>query len=84
MVLVGVLVLMSGWAPRTSAAVCLGVMLGGAVGNLTDRLFRDHSGAVIDFIDFGWWPIFNVADVALVCGAILLVILSAKHEAARR
>jgi signal peptidase II len=83
-VLVGVLVLMSGSATRTNAAVCLGVMLGGALGNLTDRLFRDHGGAVIDFIDFGWWPIFNVADSALVCGAILLVIVSARHEAANR
>ena len=82
--LVGMLVLMSGSAPSTRAAVCVGVLLGGALGNLSDRLFRDHDGAVVDFIDFGWWPVFNVADMALVCGAILLVIVSARHEAAER
>jgi signal peptidase II len=79
-VLVGMLVLMSGSATKTSAAVALGLLLGGAVGNLSDRLFRDHGGAVIDFVDFGWWPVFNVADTALVCGAILLVLVNARAE----
>jgi signal peptidase II len=74
------LVLMSGSATRTSAAVALGLLLGGAVGNLSDRLFRDHDGAVIDFIDFGWYPVFNVADMALVTGAILLVLVNARAE----
>ena len=81
-VLVGMLVLMSGTSTRTSAAVALGMLLGGAVGNLSDRLFRDHGGAVIDFVDFGWWPVFNVADSALVCGAILLVLVNARADRA--
>jgi signal peptidase II len=48
----------------------LGVILGGAVGNLIDRLRFD--GAVVDFIGFHAWPSFNVADAAIVVGTILL------------
>jgi signal peptidase II len=66
-------------ADRTIAAIALGLLIGGAVGNLTDRLFRDHGGAVIDFIDFQWWPIFNVADIAISIGAILLVLTGRGH-----
>ncbi|PXW32268.1 UNVERIFIED_CONTAM: signal peptidase II [Williamsia faeni] len=57
-------------------AVGLGLVLGGAVGNLIDRMFRSPGvfrGHVIDFVSVGWWPVFNVADSAVVCGAILLV-----------
>ncbi|AHH17182.1 lipoprotein signal peptidase [Nocardia nova SH22a] len=61
-------------------AVGLGLVLGGAVGNLVDRLFRAPGplqGHVIDFIAVTrWWPVFNVADSAIVCGAILLVVLT--------
>jgi signal peptidase II len=51
----------------------MGLLLGGAVGNLADRLIRDHHGAVIDFIDLQWWPVFNIADASITIGAILLV-----------
>lgn len=78
-VLVGVIVVMARGMTTTRAAVALGFMLGGALGNVTDRLFRDHGGAVVDLIDFGWWPVFNGADVALVCGAIVLVLVSARE-----
>ena len=78
--LVGMLVLMSSAAERTGSAVSLGLLLGGALGNLSDRLFRDHGGAVIDFIDFNWWPVFNVADIALFCGGVLLVLTTARAE----
>jgi signal peptidase II len=61
-------------------AVASGLISGGAVGNLLDRAFRGDDGflhgAVIDFIDLQWWPVFNVADAAIVVGAILLVIAS--------
>jgi signal peptidase II len=57
-----------------SMAIALGLVLGGALGNLTDRLVRGHGGAVIDFIDFQWWPVFNVADMAISIGAVLLVL----------
>ncbi|MFI7190482.1 signal peptidase II [Nocardia nova] len=63
-----------------SWAVGLGLVLGGALGNLVDRLFRSPGplqGHVIDFIAVTkWWPVFNVADSSIVCGAILLVVLT--------
>jgi signal peptidase II len=60
-------------------AIGLGMILGGALGNLVDRFFRwpgPLQGHVIDFLSIGWWPVFNVADPAVVGGAILLVGLS--------
>ena len=52
----------------------LGLVLGGALGNLTDRAIRAPGmrGRVVDFIDFHVWPVFNLADSAIVIGAILL------------
>jgi signal peptidase II len=54
----------------------LGLVLGGALGNLTDRAFRDEGfrGRVVDFIDFHVWPVFNLADSAIVVGAIVLAL----------
>lgn len=68
----------------TGWAVALGLVLGGAVGNLVDRVFRDPGflrGGVVDFLSvFGpdgqIWPVFNVADSAVVCGGILGVLLA--------
>ncbi|WP_235870576.1 signal peptidase II [Rhodococcus xishaensis] len=60
-------------------ALGLGLVLGGALGNLVDRIFRSpgpFQGHVVDFVSVGWWPVFNVADSAIVCGAILLVALT--------
>ena len=60
-------------------AVSLGLLLGGASGNLVDRLLRSPGpgrGAVVDFIDFQVWPSFNVADSAIVTGGVLAVLLS--------
>jgi signal peptidase II len=60
-------------------AVGLGMILGGAMGNLVDRFFRSPGplrGHVVDFLSVGWWPVFNVADPSVVGGAILLVALS--------
>jgi signal peptidase II len=56
------------------AVVGIALVLGGALGNLGDRLFRDTGGAVVDFIDLQWWPIFNVADACIVVGGALLVL----------
>ena len=63
---------------RPLPAVALGLVLGGALGNLTDRIARGPglSGRVVDFIDLHVWPVFNVADVAIVIGAILLAVSS--------
>lgn len=61
----------------------LGLVLGGALGNLVDRAFRDGTGflggAVIDFIDVQWWPVFNVADMAVTIGGVLLVVSASKE-----
>ncbi|MGW3598251.1 signal peptidase II [Streptomyces sp. NPDC005167] len=62
-------------------AVALGLLLGGALGNLTDRIFRSpgvFKGAVVDFIAPAHFAVFNLADSAIVCGGILIVILSFK------
>ena len=55
------------WVMRVS----LGLQLGGALGNLIDRL---RLGFVVDFFDFKFWPVFNVADSALVVGAVALLV----------
>ena len=49
----------------------IGLMVGGALGNMIDRVFR---GTVVDYFDLHWWPVFNVADVAIVVGVIIVVI----------
>jgi len=63
-------------------AVALGLVLGGAAGNLLDRLLREGNGflggAVIDFVDLQWWPVFNVADAAVSIGGLLLVFVVAR------
>ncbi|MGW4735797.1 signal peptidase II [Streptomyces shenzhenensis] len=60
-------------------AVALGLLLGGALGNLTDRIFRSpgvFEGEVVDFIAPKGFAVFNLADSAIVCGGILIVLLS--------
>ena len=62
-------------------AVALGLLLGGALGNLTDRIFRSpgvFEGRVVDFISPKGFAVFNLADSAIVCGGILIVLLSFK------
>lgn len=59
--------------------VALGLQLGGAIGNLADRL---RQGYVTDFLDFGPWPVFNIADTAIVAGVILLAWLMLMEERA--
>lgn len=49
--------------------VSLGMQLGGALGNLVDRIMR---GYVVDFVDIGFWPIFNLADLSIVLGVTIL------------
>jgi signal peptidase II len=60
-------------------ALALGLLLGGALGNLVDRLFRSPApfrGHVVDWIQLPHWPVFNLADSAIVVGGILAVLLS--------
>ncbi|NBU94156.1 MAG: lipoprotein signal peptidase [Actinobacteria bacterium] len=63
-------------------AVALGLVLGGIFGNLSDRIFRSPGGLqgeVIDWIQIPHWPVFNIADSAVVCAAVLITYLSAKN-----
>ena len=72
---------------RLSLAVAYGLVCGGALGNVTDRLFRDPgfpSGAVVDFLDLTWWPIFNLADIGIVVGAMSIALLMTVMEREER
>ncbi len=65
--------------PGRLTDLSVGLIVGGAVGNVLDRLFRSPGwfrGAVVDFIDFQWFPIFNVADMGITIGGGLLVLAS--------
>ena len=71
----------------TLLVVALSLVLGGAIGNLIDRVFRSPGflrGAVIDFVDIGRWPTFNVADSAITIGAVLVVVWSMRSTARER
>jgi signal peptidase II len=78
-VLVGGIIAVLAWRSRsvvsTAAAIAIGLVLGGAAGNLADRVFRSPGplrGAVVDFVAIGWGPIFNAADVCVVIGVAIL------------
>lgn len=89
-VTVVVVVLIVRVLPRTdrlSMAVAYGLVVGGALGNAGDRLFRGFpDGEVVDFISIGFWPVFNLADTGIVIGAgmIVALLLRADREARRR
>lgn len=78
LVVVGVLVWQGRSVRSRLGAIALGMIVGGALGNVVDRATRSGDGflggGVVDFIDLQWWPVFNVADIGVVCGAILLVV----------
>ncbi|NBR27725.1 MAG: lipoprotein signal peptidase [Betaproteobacteria bacterium] len=78
---VWIVVLLRRHAHETLFCLALSLILGGALGNLIDRIWL---GAVVDFLDFhamGWhWPAFNVADSAISCGAVLIVIDSLRAQ----
>lgn len=83
LVVAAVIVRMGLRAERRLWAIGLGVVLGGALGNLVDRAFRSGDGVlggkVVDFVDLQWWPVFNLADSALWVG-IGLLLLSAWRD----
>ena len=85
-IVVVVVVLLLRYSRHVTSAVGLvavGMVVGGAIGNLLDRLFRGGDGflqgGVVDFIDAQFWPIFNIADIGVVVGAALLVVTSWIH-----
>lgn len=61
-----------------SWAVPLGMVLGGGLGNVADRVFRGEGGHVVDFIDLHFWPVFNVADSAIVVAVGIMLFLGVK------
>jgi signal peptidase II len=63
-------------ASTTIGLVGTAMLIGGAIGNVVDRLFRGDAwlrGSVVDFIDLQWFPVFNVADSSVTIGAMLLI-----------
>jgi signal peptidase II len=81
---VSAVIVATAWRHSSSlVAIALGMILGGALGNLTDRIVRDPSflrGRVIDFIDLHVWPVFNLADASIVVGAALLALSSFRRR----
>jgi signal peptidase II len=64
---------------RGLSLVAISAMVGGALGNQLDRLVRGpgwNRGAVVDFLATGFWPVFNIADSALFCGAATIAVLA--------
>jgi signal peptidase II len=90
LLVIGVIAASYRYLPRSGFRLhlALGLQLGGAIGNLIDRI---RQGYVVDFVDFGyrsnWWPVFNVADSAIVVGVALLALnalsTTANEESAR-
>jgi signal peptidase II len=82
-VVIGGILYASSRARGLPIAVALGLLLGGAVGNLLDRVFRGDvplRGEVVDFVKVGPWPLFNLADSCVVIGGILLALLLGRPE----
>ena len=81
-----ILVAWASWGGRRLSLppVLLGMILGGAVGNLADRAVRAGDGflggAVVDFIDLQWWPVFNAADSAIVVAGVVLVLTAPRYR----
>lgn len=81
-----VVVAWASWGGRRLSLppVLLGMILGGAIGNLADRALRSGDGflggAVVDFVDLQWWPVFNAADAAIVVAGVILVLTAHRNR----
>ena len=88
LVVVAVIVRLGLKAERRPWALGLGIVLGGALGNLSDRAFRAGDGLlggrVVDMVDLQWWPVFNLADAALWVGIAILFLASRGDASAGR
>lgn len=58
----------------------LGMVLGGGIGNVSDRIFRDLDGSVVDFVDLHVWPVFNLADSAIFLGVVAILLLGLRTD----
>ena len=82
---IAVLIAIAYYAPALTSkgwALVLGLVMGGVLGNLTDRIFREPGllrGHVIDWLQLPNWPIFNIADIAIVVAAFISVVLTARN-----
>ena len=79
LVVVVVLLVSIGQSTSRWYPIAVGLIIGGALGNVSDRLLRGEGwlrGGVVDFIDVQWWPIFNIADIAVTVGGMLLLLTS--------
>ncbi len=79
--ILGIVAFLVALSDRPGTWMPLGLLAGGAVGNLVDRV---ASGAVTDFIDFSWWPAFNVADMAITAGVLSMLWVLEGPRARRR
>ncbi len=83
---VGIIVFILVWARKLEdgrSVIPLGMVLGGGLGNLIDRVFRSETGGqVVDFIDLHVWPVFNVADASISVGVIVILWLAFRQERA--
>ena len=79
LVIVAIILVWAGRLDDPGLVWPLGLILGGGVGNLIDRALRDLEGQVVDFIDLHVWPVFNLADTAIVIGVILIAFSGARH-----
>lgn len=77
-VVAGLILVWAREVESTAHLVPLGMVLGGGLGNVFDRAFRDTGGRVVDFIDLHVWPVFNLADSAIVLGVAALLIVTAR------
>ncbi|HVM11992.1 MAG TPA: signal peptidase II, partial [Actinomycetota bacterium] len=60
------------------------LVLGGGLGNVSDRIFRATGGRVVDFVDLHVWPIFNVADACITVGVLVLLVVGWRAAPAER
>ncbi|MCX6808025.1 MAG: signal peptidase II [Patescibacteria group bacterium] len=65
---------------KHSERIYWGMIIGGGIANFAERLFFNH---VTDFIDFGWFPSFNLADIAITIGAVLLILKNLKSNSTK-
>ena len=79
LVVVGILVF-AGRLEDRRWLIPLGMVLGGGLGNVADRIFRDYDGRVVDFIDLHVWPVFNIADMAIVTGVGFVLLFGFRAE----
>jgi signal peptidase II len=80
---VAISALILGWARKLDdlrLVVPLGLILGGGLGNLWDRLFRGFGGRVVDYVDLHIWPVFNLADSAIVLGVTLILVATLRRR----